>query len=125
MTTDARQGLDRCTVFLLYRGSLVFEDSYRMTSAEFTEWKAYFKKLEKYYDKVHEDEDLRKLHEHAKCENHTLKNYVPTDDEDEEIMEVGSVVKDTETDEDDESSSGSSGGEYSEKKTEVSKTAMQ
>ena len=121
-TIDAHRGLDRYTVFLLYRGSLVFEDSCRMTSAEFTEWKAYFKKLEKYYDKVHEDEDLRKLCEHAKCKNHTPKNYVPTDDEDEEIMEVCSVTKDTETDEDDESSSGSSGGEYSEKKTEASKT---
>ena len=93
-----------------------------MTSAEFTEWKAYFKKLEKYYDKVNEDEDLRKLCEHAKCKNRIPKNYMPTDDKDEEIMEVGSVAKDTETDEDDESSSGSSGGEYSEKKTEASKT---
>ena len=89
-----------------------------MTSEEFTEQKAYFKKLEKYYDKVHEDEDLRKLCECAKRENHTPKNYVPTDDEDEEIMEVGSVAKDTETEEDDELSS----GEESETKTDASTT---
>ena len=93
-------------VFLLYRGLLVFEDSHRITSEEFTKQKAYFKKLGKYYDKVHEDEDLRKLHECAKCENHTPKNYVPTDGEDEEITEVGSIVKDTETEEDNELPSG-------------------
>ena len=111
-TTDSHHGLERCTVFLLYRGSLVFEDSHRMTSEEFSEWKAYFKKLEKYYDKVHEDEDLRKLHECAKHENCTPKNYVPSDDEDEDIMEVGSVAKDTKTEEE----CGSSGAEEVDKK---------
>ena len=89
-----------------------------MTSEEFAEQKAYFKKLSKYYDKVHEDNDLRKLHECAKCENCTPKNYVPTDDESEDITEVGSVAKDTESEEDTESSSGSSGAEEGDRKTE-------
>ena len=92
-----------------------------MTSEELTEQKAYFKKLEKYYDKLHEDEDLRKLCEHAKHENHTPKNYVPSDDEDEEVTEVGSVAKDTETEEDDELSS----GEESETKNDTSKTEQE
>ena len=117
-TTDSHRGLERCTVFLLYRGSLVFEDSCRMTSEEFAEQKAYFKKLSKYYDKVHNDNDLRRLREHAKRENHSPKNYVPTDDESEDITEVGSVAKDTESEEDAESSSGSSGAEEGDRKTE-------
>ena len=74
-----------------------------MTAEEFTEQKAYFKKLSKFYDKVHEDNDLRKLCEHAKRENRTPKNYVPSDDD--EITEVASVAKDTDTEEDSESSS--------------------
>ena len=119
-TTDSHHGLERCTVFLLYRGSLVFDNSQRMTSEEFTEWKAYFKKLSKYYDKVHEDNDLKKLREHAKHENRTPKNYVPSDDE--EITEVASVGKDTDTEEDSESSSGSSSGDESENNTAASKT---
>ena len=91
-TTDSHHGLERCTVFLLYRGSLVFEDSRRMTSEEFSDQKAYFKKLSKHYDKVHEENDLKKLHERAQCENRTPKNYVPSDDESEKITEVGSVA---------------------------------
>ena len=87
-TTDSRRSLDRCTVFLLYRGSLVFENSRRMTSEEFTERKDYFRKLSRYYDKVHEENDLRKLCERAKRENRTPKNFVPSDDD--EITEVAS-----------------------------------
>ena len=91
-----------------------------MTSEEFTERKDYFRKLSKYYDKVHEDNDLRKLREHAKHENCTPKNYVPSDDD--EIMEVASVAKDTDTEEDSESSSESSSGDESEDNTTASKT---
>ena len=87
-----------------------------MTSEEFTERKAYFKKLSKYYDKVHEENDLRKLHECAQHENRTPKNYVPNDEESEEITEVGSVAKDTESEEEGESSSGSSGAEEADRK---------
>ena len=118
-TTDSRKGLERCSVFLLYRGSLVFDNSKRMTAEEFTERKAYFKKLSKYYDKVHEDNDLRKFCERANRENRTPKNYVPSDDD--EITEVASVGKDTETEEDSESSSGSSSGHESENDTASSK----
>ena len=117
-STDSHHGLERCTVFLLYRGSLVFEDSRRMTSEEFAERKAYFKKLSKYYEKVHDNNDLRRLREHAKHENCTPKNYVPTDDESKDTTEVGSVAKDTESEEDAESSSGSSGAEEGDRKTE-------
>ena len=117
--TDSHSGLDRCTVFLLYRGSLVFENSRRMTSEEFTEWKDYFRKLSKYYDKVHEDNDLRKLREHAKHENCTPKNYMQSDDD--EITEVASVAKDTDTEEDSKSSSESSSGDESKDNTAASK----
>ena len=43
---------------------------------------------------------------------------MPTDDESEDITEVGSVAKDTESEEDAESSSGSPGAEESDRKTE-------
>ena len=115
-TTDSHPGLERCTVFLLYRGSLVFDDSRRMTSEEFTEQKGYFPKLSKYYDKVYEENDLRKLHECAQHENRTRKNYVPSDEESEEIMELATFDKDTESEEEGESSSGSSGAEEADRK---------
>ena len=91
-----------------------------MTSEEFTEWKDYFRKLSKYYDKVHEDNDLRKLCERAKHENRTPKNYVPSDDD--EITEVASVAKDTDTEEDSETTSEPSSGDESEDNTAASKT---
>ena len=126
-TTDSCRGLERCTVFLLYRGSLVFDDSRRMTSEEFTEHKAWFKKLLKYYDKVHEENDLRKLHECAQRENRTPKNYVPSDEESEEITELATFDKDTESEEEGESSSGSSGVEEAdrnEKQNDIVKDIM-
>ena len=91
-----------------------------MTSEEFTERKDYFRKLSRYYDKVHEENDLRKLREHAKRENRTPKNFVPSDDD--EITEVASVAKDTDTEEDSESSSVDSSGKESDNSTVVSKT---
>ena len=48
-TTEVDDDLHKCKVFLLYRGSLVFEDSRRMTTSEHRERTNVFKKLEKYY----------------------------------------------------------------------------
>ena len=48
-TTNTSENLQEVKVFLLYRGNLVFEDSRRMSSEEFTARKQQLKKLEKYY----------------------------------------------------------------------------
>ena len=65
-TTWAETNLNKVSVFLLYRGNLVFEDSRHMTNPEAKEWRQYFQKLEKYYDHKHTCDALEHLKEHAK-----------------------------------------------------------
>ena len=77
-TTDSRTGLDRCSVFLLYRGNLVFENSRRLTTSEFDEKRPLMKKLEQYYATPEPDTSLEKLHERAK-KSVTSKNMIESD----------------------------------------------
>ena len=92
-TTDSHTGLDRCSVFLLYRGNLVFENSRRLTTAEFDEKRCLMKKLEKYYATPEPDKSLDKLHERAK-KLISSKNMIESDP-DYSVEEVGSLPKDT------------------------------
>ena len=90
-TTDSRTGLDRCSVFLLYRGNLVFENSRRLTTAEFDEKRCLMKKLEKYYATPEADTSVDKLHAHAKK---LTKNMIKSDT-DSSVQEESSLPKDT------------------------------
>ena len=92
-TTDSRTGLDRCSVFLLYRGNLVFENSHRLTTSEFDEKRPLMKKLEQYYATPEPDTSLEKLHQRAK--KSTTKNMIESNPDDSSIEEVGSLPKDT------------------------------
>ena len=90
-TTDSRTGLDRCSVFLLYRGNLVFENSCRLTTAEFDKKCCLMKQLEKYYATPEADTSVDKLHARAKK---LTKNMIESDP-DYSVEEESSLPKDT------------------------------
>ena len=54
-TTTAVTDLNKCKIFLLYRGSLVFKDSRRVTVAEYTERCKLYSQLDRYYKKMETD----------------------------------------------------------------------
>ena len=91
-TTDSHTGLDRCSVFLLYRGNLVFENSRRLTTAEFDEKRCLMKKLEQYYATPEPDTSVDKLHARAKK---LTKNMIESDHDDSSVEEDISLPKDT------------------------------
>ena len=58
-TTTAVSDLNKCKIFLLYRGSLVFEDSRRVTVAEYTERRRLYSQLDHYYKKTEKEPKKR------------------------------------------------------------------
>ena len=59
--TTVVSDLNKCKIFLLYRGLLVFEDSRWCTVAEYTEHRRLYSQLDRYYKKV-EKEPTTKAH---------------------------------------------------------------
>ena len=83
-TTMAKTDLNKCKVFLLYRGSLVFEDSRRVTVAEYTECHHLYSQLDKYYKKLEKDSEKQKEKEQQKQRAiKQSRNYIPSDSESE------------------------------------------
>ena len=77
-------GLHKCTVFLVYRGGTIFQDTRRMTVAEYQERKPLFKKLDSYYDRLQSNNSLDKLR--SRAYNTRLRNCIPSDNEDTEMQ---------------------------------------
>ena len=63
----------KISVFLNYRGNLVFENSRQMTNPEAKEHRQYFQKLEKYYDHKHACDALERLKEHDRKQKEKMK----------------------------------------------------
>ena len=88
-STCANCDLNKCKVFLLYRGSLVFEDTHRMTTKEHQDHRPILRKLARYYDTVEKEkvlESIRCTSELAKklaMEHKPAKNCIPSDEESE------------------------------------------
>ena len=74
--TTAVTDLNKCKIFLLYRGSLVFEDSRWVTVAEYTERRWLYSQLDRYYKKL--EQELKK-----KANRPVIKsrNAIPSDSE--------------------------------------------
>ena len=100
-TTTALTDLNKCKIFLLYRGSLVFEDSHRVTVAEYTERRRLYSQLDRYYKKM--ETDKRKAKKLTSDSPVYSQNAIPTDSksETENIMQQEQSTKSS----DDESSS--------------------
>ena len=89
METD----LNKVSVFLIYRGNLVFEDSRQMTNPEAKEQRQYFQKLEKYYDHKHACDALERLKERDKKLKEKSKPQKPVIESDiEELSEVSGDI---------------------------------
>ena len=83
-TTMAKTDLNKCKVFLLYCGSLVFEDSRRVTVAEYTECCCLYSQLDKYYKKLEKDSEKQKEKERQKQRAiRQSRNHIPSDSESE------------------------------------------
>ena len=83
-TTMAKTDLNKCKVFLLYRGSLVFEDSRRVTVADYTEHRCLYSQLDKYYKKLEKDSEKQKEKEQQKqCAIKQSRNHISLDSESE------------------------------------------
>ena len=98
ITSSEISALNKCTVFLIYRGGTVFQDTRRMHVEEYEARKGMIRNMGKYYEKWKmPSKDYRgKLHncipsddedndvEQATSESRTdlLTNIMPTDDED-------------------------------------------
>ena len=104
-STCADKDLNKCKVFLLYRGSLVFEDTRHMTTKEYEAHRPILRKLQQYYDTVEQEKVLDSLKHQADRERQlarhreasTLRNYIPSD-EDSETEEQQNIMPPGETD---------------------------
>ena len=56
--THVGNDLNKCKVFLVYRGNLVFVDSHRLMSKEYDERRPLMEKLQKYYVTPEKDKAL-------------------------------------------------------------------
>ena len=80
----AKTDLNKCKVFLLYHGSLVFEDSRRVTVTEYTECRCLYSQLDKYYKKLEKDSEKQKEKEQQKQRAiRQSRNHIPSDSESE------------------------------------------
>ena len=80
-TMTAVTDLNKCKIFLLYRGSLVFKDSCRVTVAEYTEQCRLYSQLDRYYKKM--ETDKRKAKKVRFDIPVYSRNAIPTDSESE------------------------------------------
>ena len=96
-STCADRDLNKCKVFLVYRGSLVFEDTRRMTTKEYQDHRPILRRLARYYDTVEKEKVLDSIKRQADLakklqkerEARAVKNCIPSDedsDENENIM---------------------------------------
>ena len=65
-TTMSKTNLMKVTVFLLYRGNLIFEDSQLMTTQEYGGRKQYFLKLQKYFEETDDVNALDRMRARSK-----------------------------------------------------------
>ena len=80
-TTTAVTDLNKCKIFLLYCGSLVFKDSRRVTVAEYTERCRLYSQLDRYYKKM---ETNKRKAKKIRCDSPVYsRNAIPTDSESE------------------------------------------
>ena len=75
-TTNKSSNLNECTVFLIYRGNLVFMDSQRLLTKEFDERRPLMQKLKKYYDTPAADKPLQRYQVRAARKS---INHIPSD----------------------------------------------
>ena len=98
-TSSDISALHKCSVFLIYRGGTVFQDTRRMHVEEYEEQKAMIRNMGKYYEKWKmpskeyrsklcncipsddEDNDIEQVTSESRTD--LLTNIMPTDDEDE------------------------------------------
>ena len=74
--THAGNYLNKCKVFLVYHGNLVFVDSRRLLSKEYDEQRPLMEKLRKYYVTPEKDKALER---HKICAAKRLFNIIPSD----------------------------------------------
>ena len=75
-TTNKSSNLNECTVFLIYRGDLVFMDSRHLLTKEFDEHRPLMQKLKKYYDTPAADKPLQRHQVRAARKS---INHIPSD----------------------------------------------
>ena len=78
-TSSEVSGLPKCSVFLVYRGGTVFQDTRRMQVMEYQDRRAMFKKLDKYFAKLDDNSALDNFH--GRAFKSKLRNCIPSDDE--------------------------------------------
>ena len=87
-TTTAKSDLNKCKVFLLYRGSLVFEDSRRVTVPEYTEHRRLYSQLEKNYTKLQKDREKEAGKPPKKHTRTVSRNAISSDSESESDQNI-------------------------------------